>query len=107
MEQEDIRNTALLVLRQAAPELKEKYGVQKIAVYGSFAKGNPGDVSDIDILVQLSQPLGLEFVRLATDLEAILHRRVDLATFDNLKRTALQPRRAHIAADIERSLVYV
>jgi predicted nucleotidyltransferase len=47
------------------PYLYKKYGVQRIAVYGSFANGNQTKRSDVDILVQLTRPLGLEFVELA------------------------------------------
>jgi predicted nucleotidyltransferase len=94
-------------LRQELPVLNEKYGVERIAIYGSYAKGSPTEASDIDILVQLSRPLGLEFVRLADHLESALQRPVDLTTFDSLRRTAATPRRARIAADIERTLLYV
>lgn len=63
--------------------------------------------SDVDILVQLTRPLGLEFVELAYHLEKILKKKVDLATFDTLKRSLESPRYKHIASDIERTLSYV
>ena len=97
----------LHALREDLPDLYKEYGVEKIAIYGSFAKGESGDKSDVDILVQLSRPLGLRFIRLADHLEERLGRSVDLATFDSLKRSLENPRRAHIAADIERTLTYV
>jgi predicted nucleotidyltransferase len=95
------------LLEKQLPYLREKYGVQRIAVYGSFAKGNQTKKSDVDILVQLAKPLGLEFVELAYHLEKILKKKVDLATFDTLKRSLKSPRYKHIASDIERSLSYV
>ncbi len=95
------------ILRKELPYLREKYGVEKIAIYGSFAKGSPTTKSDIDILVQLVKPLGLEFVALAYYLEEILGRKVDLATFDTLHRSMENPRYKHIAADIQRTLSYV
>jgi predicted nucleotidyltransferase len=94
-------------LRKELPCLREKYGVEKIAIYGSFAKGSPTTKSDVDILVQLVKPLGLEFVGLAYYLEEILDRKVDLATFDTLHRSLENPRYKHIAADIQRTLRYV
>jgi predicted nucleotidyltransferase len=97
----------LHALRKELPVLREKYGVERVAIYGSFAKGNPTEESDVDILVQLSRPLGLDFVRLASHIEDTLGRKVDLATFDSLKRSAATSRRAHIAVDIERTLTYV
>jgi len=63
--------------------------------------------SDVDILVQLMKPLGLEFVELAYHLKKILKKKVDLATFDTLKRSLENPRYKHIASDIERTLSYV
>jgi hypothetical protein len=95
------------ILKKQIPYLQEKYGVQRIAVYGSFAKGNQTKKSDVDILVQLMKPLGLEFVELAYYLEKILKKKVDLATFDTLKRSMESPRYKHIASDIEETLSYV
>ncbi|HEY5671666.1 MAG TPA: nucleotidyltransferase family protein [Anaerolineales bacterium] len=101
------KEAVLQTLRRVFPSLREKYGVERLAIYGSFAKGSQGETSDIDILVELSRPLGFGFIRLAADLEAALRRPVDLATFDSLKRSAAAPHRAHIARDIERTLVDV
>jgi predicted nucleotidyltransferase len=95
------------ILKKELPYLNEKYGVERIAIYGSFAKGNQRKTSDIDILVQLIRPLGLDFIKLAYHLEKVLKRRVDLATFDTLKRSLENPRYKHIASDIQRTLSYV
>ena len=97
----------LQILRKELPHLREKYGVERIALYGSFVKGNSTKKSDIDILVQLVKPLGLEFVGLAYDLEDKLGRTVDLATFDSLHRSIEKPRYQHIASDVQRTLSYV
>ena len=91
-------------LRKELPYLREKYGVERIAIYGSFAKGTQTRTSDIDILVQLVRPLGLEFVGLAYYLEEVLGRKVDLATFDALRRSLANPRYQNIASDIQRTL---
>ena len=95
------------ILKKQLPYLQEKYGVQRIAIYGSFAKGDQTKRSDVDILVQLMRPLGLEFIELAYYLEKILKKKVDLATFTTLKRSLESPRYKHIASDIERTLSYV
>ena len=78
-----------------------------MAIYGSFAKGSQTTKSDIDILVQLLKPLGLEFIDLAYYLEEILGRKVDLATFNTLHRSMENPRYKHIASDIKKTLSYV
>ena len=93
-------------LRKELPYLRERYGVEEMAIYGSFAKDGQTRKSDIDILVQLSKPLGLQFVQLAHYLEERLGRKVDLVTFDTLNRSLESPRYQHIASDIRKTLTY-
>jgi predicted nucleotidyltransferase len=107
MKESQTKQKIMGILKKQFPYLQEKYGVQRIAIYGSFTKGNQTKKSDVDILIQLMKPLGLEFVELAYHLEKILKRKVDLATFDTLKRSLENPRYKHIASDIERTLSYV
>lgn len=97
----------LETLRKEHPYLMEKYGVEKIAIFGSFSKDLQRKRSDIDVLVELERPLGLDFVELAYHLEDVLGRKVDLATFDCFKNSFKNPRYKHIAEDIEKSLIYV
>jgi len=101
------REEVLQVLRKELPSLREKYGVERLAIYGSFAKGDQTKRSDVDILVQLVNPLGLKFVELAYHLEKVLGRKVDLATFETLHRSLENPRYKHIALDVQRTLSYV
>ncbi len=107
MKEPRTKQEIMQIWKKQIPYLQEKYGVQRIAIYGSFAKSNQTKRSDVDILVQLMKPLGLEFVELAYHLEKILKKKVDLATFDTLKRSLESPRYKHIASDIERTLSYV
>ena len=87
--------------------LKERYGVERLAIYGSFAKGRGRKRSDVDILVDLRKPLGFDFMHLADHLEQVLGRKVDLATFQTMKRSKQQPRYKHVVEDIEKTMVYV
>jgi hypothetical protein len=107
MKEPQTKQEIMNLLRKQLPYLQEKYGVQRMAIYGSFAKGNQTRKSDVDILIESMKPLGLEFVELAYHLEKILKKRVDLATFDTLKRSLENPQYKHIASDIERTLSYV
>jgi len=101
------RSSVVRTLRKELPRLRSKYGVEKMALFGSFAKGTATKRSDVDILVQLRRPLGLEFVRLALELEKALDRKVDLVTFDTFQRGVEHPRYARVASDIEGTLRYV
>ena len=107
MKEPQTKQEIMDILKKQLPYLQEKYGVQRIAIYGSFAKGNQTKKSDVDILIQLTKPLGLEFVELAYHLEKVLKKKVDLATFNTLKRSLENPRYKHIASDIDRTLSYV
>ncbi len=80
------RDEVLALLGGHRAELKE-YGVKSLAIFGSVARNEATEGSDIDILVEFGQPVGLfEFVRIQARLEKILNRPVDLVTPEALKR---------------------
>jgi len=101
------REQIISILKKELPYLKEKYGVERIILYGSFAKGSQKKKSDIDILVDLRKTLGLEFIELADMLEEKLGRKVDVATFEHFERSFHNPRYKHIAENIKKSMIYV
>lgn len=81
------RKNILHCLNQDQNVLKE-YGVQSLSLFGSVAKGEEKEASDVDILVRFDQPLGLfAFMELKDHLEELLHAHVDLVT-----EAALHPR---------------
>jgi predicted nucleotidyltransferase len=67
------------------PILKEKYFVNKIGYFGSYARGTANENSDLDILVEFSQPLGWEFFDLQDLLEKNLDVKIDLVSSKALK----------------------
>lgn len=73
-------------LIELKPILREKFGVKKIGVFGSYARGNQLESSDVDILVELEEPLGWEFFDLKEFLEQKLDKPVDLVTRNALKQ---------------------
>jgi len=89
------------VLRAHRDELAARYGVRRIAVFGSFARREEAPPSDVDILVELERPIGFRFFEFWDELEAILGRKVDLATAGALKQ---KPR---LWESIKEDLVYV
>ncbi len=72
-------------LSEYKPVLARKFKVKTIGVFGSCARGEESEGSDVDILVEFSGPIGWEFVDLKEFLEGILGRRVDLVTVRALK----------------------
>jgi predicted nucleotidyltransferase len=72
-------------LKQIKPMLTDKYHVSSIGYFGSFAKGQQTDGSDLDLLVEFSQPIGWEFFTLEKFLEKTLGMHIDLVTPNALK----------------------
>jgi uncharacterized protein len=101
------RALVLRIIKKEIPYLHEHFGVEKIALFGSFARDEATEDSDIDIVVSLSKPLGFAFIELADYLEEKLGRKVDLVTTTTLAMGIANPRRAHIAKDIQGSLFHV
>jgi len=67
-------------------ELFKKFPIASLALFGSYARGDETDESDIDILVELSEPVGIEFIDLMIDLENIFNgHNVDLVSKKGIK----------------------
>ncbi len=78
------REGIFLTLRNLQTELADR-GVNSLAVFGSFARGDFSPESDLDLLVDFNRPIGLfEFIRLKLFLEKATGCRVDLVTPDAL-----------------------
>lgn len=62
--------------------------VTRAFIFGSYAKDHADEQSDVDILVELdySNPIGLLFIKIALDLEEILHKKVDLVTSNGISK---------------------
>ncbi len=99
------RESILRIIKKESPFLRERFGVVRLALFGSFARDEAEKDSDIDILVSLEKPLGFAFIQLAEYLEEKLGRKVDLITTSTLELGLADPRRAYIAKDIQESLV--
>jgi len=72
-------------LSELKPTLSSIYNVDKIGYFGSFARNEQTESSDVDIIVSFSKPLGWAFFELQELLEKELNRKVDLVTFNALK----------------------
>ncbi|MBN2318801.1 MAG: nucleotidyltransferase family protein [Acidobacteria bacterium] len=79
---EQILNT----LREQRRLLGQRYPIQRLALFGSWARGDAQEESDIDILVEVDPSIGIQFVELAEELERALGRNVDLVS-----RRAIKP----------------
>ncbi len=82
------RDEALSIISAHKAELQREHHVRSLSLFGSVARDEAEDGSDVDVLVEFGEPVGLfAFVGLKIFLEEILGRKVDLA-----EPEALHPR---------------
>ena len=97
------RENVIAILKKESVRLKNDFGVKRIALFGSFAGNTQTENSDVDIMIELEQPIGLKFFDLVDYLEKLLSRKTDVLTRDALKTLRVK----EVATAIEESLVYV
>jgi hypothetical protein len=86
-------------LSQIKSELTEKYHVSTIGLFGSIVRDDFTSKSDIDIIVDFSQPIGVEFIDLANYIELKLKKQIDLVSKKGIKQSYMK--------QIEKEIVYV
>lgn len=77
--------SVLQLLRAHRADLFDRYPLRTMAVFGSVSRGDNTSESDVDIMVELARPLGLDFVQLADELEDLLGVKVDLVSRKGIK----------------------
>lgn len=88
------------ILIEQKPLLAERFNVRGIGIFGSFVREEQADASDIDILVEFSEPIGFfTFIDLEDHLSEVLGIKVDLVS-----KKALKPR---IGKNILREMVTI
>lgn len=70
-----------------------------MGLFGSYARNENNETSDVDILVEFNAPVGFAFIDLAIELEKLLHKKVDLVSKNGVKNTMLPY--------IEKDIIYV
>lgn len=91
------------ILKEKYPYLLSEYGVRKIGLFGSYAKGKQTEKSDIDIIAEFESPIGLKFMEFAEYLEELLGKKIDVLTPEGVKSIIIE----RIAEDIQKSIIYV
>ncbi len=76
----------ILKLQNNLPFLKQNYHVARLGVFGSVARDEQTEKSDVDMLVEFNSPVGFfDFIKLENFLSEILKQKVDLVTKNALK----------------------
>jgi predicted nucleotidyltransferase len=83
------RAQVLEALHQALPDLRERFGVQEVWLFGSFARAEDKPDSDVNVLVDLPPGATLfTLSRIKHRLQELLQRDVDVGTSGSLSRVA-------------------
>jgi predicted nucleotidyltransferase len=97
------RDGIVTLLREHHPYLAAEYGVRKIGLFGSYAKGTFDETSDVDVIVEFERPLGFKFIELTEYLERLFGRKVDVLTPAGLQGIRI----SRVAESVAESIVYV
>ncbi|SEO06337.1 hypothetical protein SAMN05216436_1315 [bacterium A37T11] len=88
------------LLKAKKPELEKKYQLSELGLFGSYARGDFSDQSDIDILVDFKSRIdGFQYIRLAHELEDLFKTKVDVVSRHGIKPAYLPY--------VEKSLIHV
>ena len=93
------RDTVLQALSAHKQEMSTRYGVTRLGIFGSVARNQGTDASDVDIVVEMPPDL-FQMVHMKADLEAILDAPVDLIRYHKYLD-------AFLRSQIDRDAVYV
>ena len=87
-------------IRQNKPELENRYGIKRIGLFGSYAKDIARQESDIDIVVEISEPDLFILIGIKQYLEEAFGTRVDVVRLREKMNLVLKKR-------IDRDAIYV
>jgi predicted nucleotidyltransferase len=94
------REEILNILKAKKAKLAEKYPLCELGLFGSYARGDQNNESDIDILVDFNGRIdGFDYIRLAHDLEDSFKVKVDVVSRKGIKN--------HYLVYVEKSLIHV
>lgn len=74
------RQRVIDILKSFKQYNSRKYGIQSLALFGSFSRGEQTDESDVDILISLKSPSLYLYSEISLLLESLLKRKVDLVS---------------------------
>lgn len=87
-------------LKDLKPKLQEDFGINRFALFGSQARDDHSEQSDIDIVVfEMNMSSGFDLLRAKLFIEKKLGKKVDIGTYKSLK--------TFIKSRIEKDLIYV
>ncbi|PCE66528.1 nucleotidyltransferase family protein [Sediminicola luteus] len=87
------------ILLQNKSHLYSKYPIKSLAIFGSYARKDQNEQSDLDLLVEFNDKIGIRFIDLAEELEILFGFKIDLVSKNGIKEKYLK--------SIKSDLIYV
>jgi uncharacterized protein len=94
------REAVLQELQKLKPDLEKRYGVTKIGIFGSFARNEIREGSDVDVVVEMNEPDLFYMVHIKEALEQRFRMPVDVIRYRAMMNKYLKAR-------IDREAIYV
>ena len=94
------RSEILVILKKYKNDNAEKYGINNIGLFGSYSKDDENDESDIDIIIETTEPDLFKLVHIKDELETLFHKNIDIVR----KRETMNP---YLKKHIEKDAIYV
>ncbi len=94
------RSEILEILKKYKNENAEKYGINRLGLFGSYSKDEGRDESDIDIIIDTTEPDLFKLVHIKDELEKLLEKTVDIVR----NRKKMNP---YLKKHIEKDAIYV
>ncbi len=74
-----------MTLGKHKQHLFSEYPIKSLAIFGSYARSEQKEESDLDILVEFNDKIGIRFIDLAEELEKLIGFKVDLVSRNGVK----------------------
>ena len=94
------RDTVLNILAQYKEKKRDEYAIEKIGIFGSVARGEATDTSDVDICITTKRPDLFMLVHIQEELQNLFHKSVDIVRI----RERMNP---YLKKRIEKEAIYV
>ncbi|HPY61345.1 MAG TPA: nucleotidyltransferase family protein [Methanospirillum sp.] len=80
------RDEVLSILKRESHDLKERFGVIKIGLFGSVVRNEAGDLSDLDLLIELDPESVTykKYLDLEAYLQSLFPRKIEIVTTDGV-----------------------
>lgn len=74
-----------LALSKSKPHLFSEYPIKSIAIFGSYARKEQNDKSDLDLIIEFNGNIGIRFIDLANEIETLIGFKVDVVSRKGIK----------------------